>query len=95
MQFYLSLTSLFILFLANEIPTLSLFGNQVLLDNDRYYLTVTANESVEFIANGTDDGNITYHLVQNSANATIGERLEDGTVSVTVMIRESQPVNIR
>ena len=55
-----------------------------------------ANEPVIFVANGTDDGDVRYNLVQNSANASLGGKNADGTADVTMTVTETdQTVNIR
>ena len=75
---------------------LSVFGGNLSIIEDQYYLNVMANEPVVFVANGTDDGEVRYNLVQNSANASLGEKNADGTANVTMTVTETnQTVNIR
>ena len=81
---------------ANEIPMLSVSGGDISIIEDQYYLNVMANEPVVFVANGTDDGEVRYNLVQNSANASLGEKNADGTANVTMTVTDTnQTVNIR
>ena len=55
-----------------------------------------ANDPGVFVANGTDDGEVRYNLVQNSANASLGVKNADGTADVTMTVTETdQTVNIR
>jgi len=81
---------------ANEIPMLSVFGDDISKIEDQYYLNVVVNQPVVFVANGTDDGEVRYNLVQNSANASLGEKNADGTANVTMTVTDTnQTVNIR
>lgn len=86
---------LLIISLGNQIPSITVSGNNVTKKNDRYFLQVNKDEEVTFTVNGTDDGEFTYRLTRNSVNATLGDKAVDDTADVKINISKSQPVNIR
>ncbi|KAL4229260.1 Mucin-4 [Mactra antiquata] len=76
---------------SNVVPALIVNSGLTTIDGVNYLYT-TINELATFTVLGTDDGTLTYQFVNNTAGASLGTPQNDGTVDVSMLLSNTDPV---
>lgn len=82
------------LFSANTVPELSIvLGTETVNGNNYVYLNL--NAPVLIALNATDDGTVTYDLVNTTTGVATVAKVPDGSAVMTVTVADTNPVRIR
>ncbi|XP_053372749.1 uncharacterized protein LOC123561027 [Mercenaria mercenaria] len=78
---------------SNDVPVLNVSSGTTLVDG-RHYINLNISESSSFTLLGIDNGDLSYELVNTTADVELGTPREDGTVDVKLSVNDVNPVYV-